>query len=171
MQCFFPSLIFRIAVIAVALTIFIPALTALDTREPAPGFTAMTLDGEKLTNSLLKGKVVLLQFWTTWCPYCRRDEDAVEAITKEFAKQDLLVVAVNVGESRRKVKQYLQQSPRSCKVVITEDTNLAAIFAAKSFPMYVLIDRQGKIAGTQNGAGGEDMLRRLLSKAEIEPQQ
>ena len=47
----------------------------------------------------------------------------------------------------------------------TEDTNLAALFAAHAYPLYVLIDRDGMIAGTQRGAGGEDMLRHLLTKA------
>jgi thiol-disulfide isomerase/thioredoxin len=134
-------------------------------REPAPNFTARTLDGERLTNDSLRSKVVLLQFWTTWCQYCRGDQDAVDAVARGFADRGLVVVAVNVAESKKKVKQYLAGSPRACKIVLTEDTNLAAMFAAKSYPLYVLIDRQGKIAGTQPGAAGEEGLRQLLSRA------
>jgi len=66
---------------------------------------------------------------------------------------------------RKKVKRYLEESPRACKIVLTEDTNLAAVYAAKTYPLYVLVDRDGFIAGTQNGAGGESALRRLLKKA------
>ena len=143
-------------------------LLAIDPREPAPKFTAKTLDGERFTNESVKGKVVLLQFWATWCQYCRRDQPAVDTIAQEFADKGLVVLGVDVNESKKKVKQYLEQSPRACKIVLTEDTNLAAMFEAKSFPLYVLIDRNGKIAGRQNGAGGEDMLRRLLSKAGME---
>jgi thiol-disulfide isomerase/thioredoxin len=146
-------------------------LCALDTRDPAPPFKVKTLDGEKFDNTSLKGRVVLLQFWATWCRYCRGDQNAVDAVNRDYAGQGLLVLAVNVGESKKKVKQYLADSPRDCKIVLTEDTNLAAMFAAKSFPLYVLIDRQGNIVGTQRGAGGEDMLRRLLRKAGLtEPQ-
>ncbi len=141
---------------------------AIDTREPAPNWWAKTLDGDKLTKDSTKGQPVLLQFWTTWCPYCRRDQDAVESIVADFKEKGLVVLAVNVAESKKKVKQYLDQSPRSCKIVLTEDTNLVAIYAAQAFPVYVLIDGDGYIAGRQNGAAGEDALRALLKKAKLE---
>jgi thiol-disulfide isomerase/thioredoxin len=116
----------------------------------------------------LKGKVVLIEFWATWCPPCKSDEPAVENIIHDFGKDGLVVLAVNMGEPRRKVKKYLEASPRSSKVVLAEDTTLAAICEAKTYPLYVLIDRQGNIAGKQNGAGGEGALRRLLAKAGLE---
>jgi thiol-disulfide isomerase/thioredoxin len=138
----------------------------IDTPRPAaPEFTARTIDGERFTNDLLKGKVVLLQFWATWCGYCRRDQAAVDTMVREFSGDGLVVLAVDVGESAGKVRQYLERSPRACKVVLTGDTNLAAVFSPRSFPYYVAIDKDGKIAGVQNGAGGEDALRQLLSKA------
>ena len=139
-----------------------------EAREPAPRFSAKTLAGEKFTNDSVKGKVVLVQFWTTWCPYCRRDQSGVDAIDREFAGKGLVALAVNVGESRKTVTTYLEQNPRSCRIVLTEDTNLAAVFGATSFPVYVLMDREGNIAGTQRGAGGEAALRRLLSRAGLE---
>ena len=142
-------------------------LFALNNREPAPRFTATTLDGEKFTNDSVKGKVVLLQFWATWCQYCRRDQPAVDSIVHDFPDK-LVVLAVDVGESKKKVRQYLQDSPRACKIVLTENTNLAAMYAAKSFPLYVVIDKDGNIAGTQHGAGGEGSLRQLLKKAGLD---
>jgi len=144
------------------------AAFGIDVREPAPRFTVKTLDGEKLNNESLKGQVVLLQFWTTWCGYCRRDQASVEAITTEYGSKGLIVIAVDVNESRKKVMAYLRENPRSAKIVLTEDTNLAAVFAAKAFPLYVAIDRAGKLAGQQSGAGGEEALRRLLKKAGLD---
>jgi thiol-disulfide isomerase/thioredoxin len=144
------------------------ALLAIGSREPAPNFHAKTLDGEVFTNESLKGKVVLLQFWTTWCPYCKQEQDAVEALVHHFAGRGLVVLAVNVGESKKKVKQYLADAPRTRKIVLTDDTNLATMFAAKSYPIYVLIDRDGNIAGRQDGAAGEAALRELLARAGLE---
>ena len=144
------------------------ALLAIGSREPAPKFHAKTLDGEVFTNESLKGKVVLLQFWTAWCPYCKEEQGAVDAVAHDFAGRGLVVLAVNVGEGKKKVKQYLADSPRTCKVVLTDDTNLAAMFAAKSYPIYVLIDRDGNIAGKQDGAAGESALRELLARAGLE---
>ena len=133
--------------------------------EPAPNFNAKTTAGEKFTNDSLKGRVVLLQFWTTWCPYCRREQPIVDDLDKEFREQGLVVLAVDVNESKKTVKKYLEQNPRACRIVLTEDTNLAAMYAAHSFPIYVVIDREGNVAATQHGAGGERALRSMLARA------
>jgi thiol-disulfide isomerase/thioredoxin len=154
----------RSALAALAGAVFGSTLLAIDTREPAPKFRAKSLDGENFNNDSLKGKAVLLQFWATWCQYCRGDQPVVDNMVREFSPQGLIVLAVDVNESKKKVKEYLQHSPREVKIELTEDTNLAAVFAAKSYPFYVLIDREGRIAGTQQGAGGERSLRRLLGK-------
>jgi thiol-disulfide isomerase/thioredoxin len=157
----------RISLVAAA-AVCCGALLAIGSREAAPKFRAKTLDGEEFTNDSVKGKVVLFQFWTTWCPYCRQDQAAVDAVVHDFADKGLVVLAVNVGESKKKVKQYLEESPRACKIVLTADTNLAALYAAKSYPLYVLLDRDGNIAGQQDGAAGEDALRQLLAKAGLD---
>lgn len=143
-------------------------LAALTAGEPAPHFVARTLGGERLTNESLQGKVVLIEFWATWCPPCKSDAPAVDALAKEFEKDGLVVLAVNMGEPRRKVKKYLETNPRSCKIVLAEDTTLAAICEAKAYPLYVLIGRDSRIAGTQTGAAGEGALRRLLARAGLE---
>ncbi len=143
-------------------------LQALEVDELLPHFVAKTLNGERITNDSVKGKVLLIEFWATWCPPCKSDEPALESILADFGKQGLLVLAVNMGEPRRKVKKYLEASPRSSKVVLAEDTTLAAICDANVYPLYVLVDREGQIAGVQRGAGGERSLRRLLSKAGLD---
>jgi len=148
-----------------------PALFALcvfagsDDGEPAPRFRAKTLTGETFTNESVKGKVVLLQFWTTWCPYCRGEQSLVDDLNREFAEKGLVVLAIDVGESKKTVRKYLADHPRSCRIVLNEDTNLAAMYAANSYPIYVVIDRDGDIAATQRGASGERGLRRLLRLA------
>jgi thiol-disulfide isomerase/thioredoxin len=143
------------------------AFAGSDDGEPAPRFHAKTTSGESYTNESIKGKVVLLEFWTTWCPYCKNEEALVDGIDHEFADKGLVVLAIDVAESKKKVKQYLQQNPRTCRIVLTEDTNLAAMYQANSYPIYVVIDRDGNIAGEQRGAAGERALRRLLRRAGV----
>ena len=111
---------------------------------------------------------MLIEFWATWCKYCKSDERAVERVTNDFASKGLLVLAVDMGEPKRKVKKYLEENPRSAKIVLAEDTTLAAICEAKTYPLYVLLDREGNIAGQQHGAAGETALRRLLTKVGLE---
>ena len=110
---------------------------------------------------------MVTMYSTTWCGYCRAEAPLVEKINHEYADKDLMVLAINVGESRKTVKKYLEQNPRTCRIVLTEDTNLAAMYAATAYPIYVVIDREGNIAGTQRGAAGEDALRSLLAKAQL----
>lgn len=148
-----------------ALLLTLPAgACAIDTRQAAPKFRAKALTGESYDNESVKGRPVLIQCWTTWCRYCRRDQDAVEALNREFAGQRLLVLAVNIGESRQKVIEYLRSAPRASKIVLTTDTNLAALYGNEGLPFYVMIDTEGKIVGDQRGAAGEDALRELLKK-------
>lgn len=157
----------RRCLIALAVFAAISAFAGSDDGEPAPRFHAKTLSGESYSNQSIKGKVVLLEFWTTWCPYCKNEEALVDGIGREFADKGLLVLAIDVAESKKKVKQYLQQNPRSCPVVLTEDTNLAAMYQATTYPIYVVIDRDGNIAGEQRGAAGERALRGLLRRAGV----
>ncbi len=143
-------------------------LAASKDKEAAPRFNATTITGEKFTNDSIKGKVVLLEFWTTWCGFCADEAAFVDKIGHELAGKGLILLAIDVGESKKTVKKYLELHPRNCKIVFMEDTNLAAMYAATSYPIYVVIDREGFIAGTQRGAGGEDALRRLIARAGIE---
>src|SRR5215469_13305791 len=136
-----------------------------NTKEPAPRFRATATSGEKFTNDSIKGKVVLFEFWTTWCGYCQGEAGFVDQIAKEFADKGLIVLAVNVGESKKTVRKYLDLHPRTIPIVLMEDTNLAAMYQATVYPIYVLVDRDGNVAGTQRGASGERGLRRFLTRA------
>ena len=155
-----------------AVLLLLIGVTALfggsDDREPAPRFRAKTLEGEQYTNASVKGKVVLFQFWTTWCKYCQSEEAIVNDITTDFGDKGLVVLAIDVAESKKKVLQYLKEHPRKCHIVLTEDTNLAAMYQANSYPIYVVVDRDGNVVDTQRGAGGERALRRMLEQAGLE---
>jgi thiol-disulfide isomerase/thioredoxin len=139
-----------------------------DDDQPAPRFRAKTISGEMFNNESVKGRVVLLEFWTTWCQYCHQEEPLVEQVNKEFADRGLIVLAIDVAESKKTVKKYLEQYPRATRIVLTEDTNLAAMYQANSYPIYVVIDRDGNISAEQRGAAGERALRGLLASAGIE---
>ncbi len=155
------------AAVLVAAVCLILTVSANTTKEPAPRFYATTTTGEKFTNQSIKGKVVLFEFWTTWCTFCAEEAGFVDQIAKEFSGKGLIVLGVNVGESKKTVKKYLERNPRTIPIVLMEDTNLAAMYQATAYPIYVVVDRDGNIVGTQRGAGGERSLRRLLSRAGI----
>ena len=93
-----------------------------DENQPALRFRAKTTKGETFNNESVKGKVVLLEFWTTWRTYCTQEEALVEQINREFVDKGLIVLAINVAESKKTVKKYLDQRPRDCRIELTEDT-------------------------------------------------
>jgi len=155
-------------VFAALLSVVCASANSTKEKEPAPRFSATTTTGEKFNNASIKGKVVLLEFWTTWCGFCAEEAAFVDKIGKEFSDKGLILLAINVGESKKTVRKYLEQHPRNCKIVMMEDTNLAAMYQATVYPIYVVIDRDGKIVDTQRGAGGEDALRQLLTRAGLQ---
>jgi thiol-disulfide isomerase/thioredoxin len=141
-----------------------------ETGQPAPRFRAKTTTGEQFNNDSIKGKVVLFEFWTTWCKYCEEEASLVDNIAREFSGKGLIVLAVDVLEPDQKVKKYLAEHPRSVPIVLTKDTNLAAMYNAQVYPIYVVIDRDGNIAAEQRGSAGERGLRRMLRRAGLEAQ-
>jgi len=86
-----------------ALLVLLATTLIAQNREPAPPFRAKTLGGQQFNNQSLQGKIVLLEFWTTWCPYCRQQPSLVDQITHDFADKGLMVLAVDVGESKKTV--------------------------------------------------------------------
>jgi len=141
------------------------ALAGDEIGDPAPRFRAKTTTGEQFNNESVKGKVVLFEFWTTWCKYCEAEAEVVDNIAQEFKSKDLIVLAVDVLEPDKTVRAYLAQHPRTVPIVLTKDTNLAAMYNAQVYPIYVVVDRDGNIAGEQRGAAGDRGLRRMLRRA------
>jgi thiol-disulfide isomerase/thioredoxin len=80
------------------------AFAADEDGTPAPRFRAKTTSGETFNNESIKGKVVLLEFWTTWCQYCHQEEALVEEVNKEFSGKGLVVLAIDVAESKKTVR-------------------------------------------------------------------
>jgi cytochrome c biogenesis protein CcmG/thiol:disulfide interchange protein DsbE len=135
-------------------------------QRSAPQFSVATLDGGTVSNSSYSGQLLLLQFWTTWCPYCHRDQPALDNIQAAYAGKGLAVLAIDVGEDEATVQKYLQANPRSCQIALDKNRSAASSFGAGGFPHYVLIDQKGNIAGMASGAGGEAPLRHLVSRGD-----
>src|SRR4030081_2175044 len=97
------SILLRGTVVCVLLAAALGVFAGSKTKEPAPRFNAKTTDGEKFSNDSIKGKVVLLEFWTTWCGYCNEEAPFIDKIGHELADKGLILLAINVGESKKTV--------------------------------------------------------------------
>ncbi len=145
--------------------------TVVKLGQPAPSFTVRTLEGVTYNNVSLGGSPTLLQFWTARCRDCRHDQAAVDEIDSKFAGQGLVVLAINEGDSAKTVNEFLREHPRTVRIVLDERKQIAKRFGRQGNPDYVLIDRQGRIAGTQHGAAGQQGLLSLLKRAGLQDRQ
>ena len=135
---------------------------------PAPDMTVVDLRGQPLTLSAFKGKHVLLDFWTTWCPPCRADGPALEKLYRRYGDTELMVISISVDEERDVVESFLKEHPHSYPVVLSSENELPRAYNVGALPTYVVIDKEGSITAAVEGDKGFGGLRRLLKKAGLE---
>jgi thiol-disulfide isomerase/thioredoxin len=123
-----------------------------ETRVDPPQMSLKGLDGKKVDLADFKGKVVFLNFWTTWCGYCKREMPAMDKLYKELKDKGFVILAVDVGESADKVKSYLDRNPLAFPVALDQSGAGAQAFRVRGYPATFLIDRNGKLAGGASGA-------------------
>jgi len=110
-------------------------------------FTLPLLSGENATLSSFRGKVVILNFWATWCPPCRAEMPSMEILYKRYKDQGLEILAVDIGENANTVRQFVQKNNYSFPVLLDTTKQTSAIYGVEAIPTTYLIDRNGKIIG------------------------
>lgn len=118
----------------------------------APYFALPTLDGQDISLYDLRGKVVLLNFWTTWCPACRAEKPHLIAAYNDFADQGLVILRVNVGESPSLVREYVIQKGIPFPVLLDTETEVSMLYQVRVIPATFLIDGEGVIQEVRVGA-------------------
>lgn len=141
-------------------------------REPfAPDFSFKTLEGETISNSALRGKVVLLDFWGTWCPPCRASVPTLVSIHKKFSDRPFQIVGVSSDNDEDKWKAFIAAQKMSWSEYIDLSGSVQALFEVHEFPTYIVLDRGGVIQMRQSGLGPEtgEELQEAINKALKKP--
>jgi len=120
--------------------------------DPAPGVRFLPVDGEPVDLSDLRGKVVVLDFWATWCAPCIADLPRVREATARFPEEDVILLAVNSGEPERIVRDFLARRGLDLPVVLDADATVSSAFGVSSLPCLVLIDRTGTVRRVFKGS-------------------
>jgi thiol-disulfide isomerase/thioredoxin len=136
--------------------------------KPAPELEAMDMEGHPVELAAFKGKTVLLDFWTTWCPPCRKDAPTLDKLYSKYGDRDLMIVGFSVSEDRPIVEKFLKEHPHSFPVVLTTENDMPRPYQIGVFPTYIVIDKDGTVASAVQGDQGFGELRKLLKKAGLE---
>lgn len=136
-------------------------LPALDGAEPVPNLTLPTPDGGTLALSSLRGKVVFVNFWGTYCPPCVDEMPALQATYDALAGQGLVVVGVNVEERADKVKAWTQQHGITFPIAMSDDGTINPTLGLRRMPTTWFVDSNGILRGKMVGQMDARTARRV----------
>jgi thiol-disulfide isomerase/thioredoxin len=137
---------------------------AISDKNPALDFKLKDLNGKEVALSDYKGKKVFLNFWASWCPPCKAEMPDIEKLYEETKDSDLVILAVNVGESKSEVASFLNDNSYSFPVLLDSDQNIYNQYNIKGIPTSFFIDKDGNIVSSKEGAMSLDEMKSYISK-------
>ncbi len=119
--------------------------------QPAPSFQLNDLDGRLVSLDDFKGKVVMLDFWATWCGPCRMTMPELEKL-QQAHPDDFVLLAINLGDDEEEIKAYMQSRRIQPHVLLDRDNSVGQSYGTSSIPVQFIIDKEGILRHRQVGA-------------------
>lgn len=154
------------AVVCLA-TLFIDiASAAIKVGDAFPDLASFKVEG-KLPESL-KDKVVMIDFWASWCDPCKESFPAMEDLQKRYGPKGLVIIAVNVDEDRKEMEDFLKKNAPSPSFTLLRDATQKLVEKAgiTTMPGSFLLDRQGKVRFVHNGYRGHETKKKYEQEIE-----
>jgi peroxiredoxin len=136
----------------------------------APTFALPSRGGDTLSLDQLKGKVVMLNFWASWCGPCRQEMPLLDQMHKRYSALGFTMVGVNVDANSKDAEDWLSKTPVSFPVLFDRESKVSKMYDVSAMPSTVFIDRQGNVRyqhkGYKAGDEGEylNQIRALLKE-------
>lgn len=128
-----------------------------------PSFRAVTLDGREITSEELEGRVVLLDFWATWCLPCVAVLPDLERLHAELGGEDFVLLSISADQERADLERFLGERPAAWPQIWDGERALRRAFEVGEYPTYILLSREGRMI-YRNTGGGLPILRELRSR-------
>src|SRR3972149_5714860 len=122
----------------------VPNLEAMKDQSPTPDFVLPDPTGKKLSLKDFRGKLVMLNFWATWCAPCREEMPTMERLSQEFKKKGFVIVAVNVKDKRKDALAFIKELKLTYPVVFDPDGQVGLLYGAWGLPATYLIGPTGE---------------------------
>ena len=158
------SLLKKLAVATLLAGTLFTAPAALKVGDTAPDLAGFKLEGP--LPSSFKGKVVILDFWASWCGPCAESFPVMDELQKKYQDQGLVIVAVSVDEKAAKMETFLKKNPVSFTVVRDAQHKLVATAEPQTMPTSFVIDRAGKVRFLHNGFHGATTQKEYVEQIE-----
>ncbi|MEE4302420.1 MAG: TlpA disulfide reductase family protein [Pseudomonadales bacterium] len=132
---------------------------------PAPNFTLPSQDGSPVSLADLRGEVVLLNFWATWCPPCRQEMPLLDQLHSRYSPLGFTLLGVNVEQESELAKQFLaNEVPVSFPVLFDPEESVSELYGVPAMPTSVLIDRKGNVRYIHHGyrPGDEEAMQNAV---------
>jgi cytochrome c biogenesis protein CcmG/thiol:disulfide interchange protein DsbE len=144
LACSLPTLLFALSAYAA------------DVGSPAPALSLPTATGEAIALDRLRGKVLYVDFWASWCGPCRKSFPWMADMQKKYGASGFAVIAVNVDKKRPDAEKFLQTTPAEFTVVYDPTGAAPTAWAVKAMPSSFLVDAKGNVALVESGFRDEN---------------
>ena len=137
---------------------------AIKVGDLLPELNTFGLEGSLPTD--LKGKVVVLDFWASWCGPCKESFPVMNDLQKKYGKKGLVILAVNVDEKAEAMKDFLKEHPASFTILHDATKKLVGTANISSMPTSFVLDKDGKVVAIHKGFHGKDTVKQYESEIE-----
>lgn len=144
---------FNYWLVCIAAVVSLQSLAAEKVK--APDFTLKSRAGENLRLSDFRGKVVLLNFWASWCGPCRQEMPILDELHQKYKPLGFTVLGVNVDQKSEKAEQYLKNIPTHFPILFDPENFVSDLYSVRAMPSTAIIDKDGNVrfihAGYKSG--------------------
>jgi peroxiredoxin len=155
----------RFMPLAGALTLLVLAAGAPADAGKRTAFRLPNLEGRKVGPADFRGKVIVADFWATWCAPCFLQAEILHKAAAQYPKKDVQFLAIDVGEDEKTVRAFVKKRPFPYPVLLDEDEKVSGDFGVIAFPTVLIINRRGEVSYLREGIVAPKQLRELLAEA------